>query len=161
MAVTSKWIAAFLVTSVVLNLLLIGFIIGKRGMPEAGGDPTRFYPRWVRTLPESRREALSPLLRSHMQQMRPPLRGLRSLHKDLRAAIAAEPFDADALRTTLADMRRQNGQVQLVSHSSFVDFVAKLTPAERLQLAEDVGRGKPRGANGFGPRGEHKPNETR
>ncbi len=42
----SKWIAILLVTSVVLNLLLIGFIVGKRAMPEAGTDPTRHYPRW-------------------------------------------------------------------------------------------------------------------
>ena len=37
----SKWIAVLLVTSLMLNLLLIGFIVGKRGLPEAGGDPTR------------------------------------------------------------------------------------------------------------------------
>ena len=157
----SKWIAALLITSVVLNLLLIGFIVGKRAMPEAGGDPTRHYPRWVRTLPEPRREALRPLLRSHMQEIRPSLRELRSLHRNLRAAIVAEPFDAVALNNALTAMRGQNDKVQVVSHNSFVDFVATLTPEERKQLARDVGRGRPRGGNGLEPDRGNRSNETR
>ena len=157
----SKWIAILLITSVVLNLLLIGFIVGKRAMPEAGADPTRHYPRWTRTLPEPRRDALRPLIRTHMQAIRPSLRELRSLHRNLRAAIVADPFDAAALDKALTDLRQQNDEVQVVSHQSFVEFVAKLTPVEREQLARDVGRGGPRKSGGHEPRPRHRINETR
>ena len=161
----SKWVAALLITSMVLNLLLIGFIVGKRAMPDAGGDPTRHYPRWARTLPEPRREELRPLLRSHMQAIRPSLRELRTLHRNLRSAIVAVPFDAAALAAALTAMRLQNDQVQVVSHDSFVDFVATLTPEERKQLARDVGRGRPRSSGGHEPKPGYRPgdrpNETK
>lgn len=168
-AVKSKWIAVLLITSVVLNLLLVGFITGKRAMPEAGGDPTRHYPRWVRTLPEPRREALRPMLRSHMREMRPSLRELRTLHHNIRAAIVADPFDAAVLDSALAAMREQNDKVQVISHNSFIDFVATLTPEEREQLAQDVGRSRPRGGSGHEPNPgngpgfapDHRPHETR
>ncbi|XOV84111.1 MAG: periplasmic heavy metal sensor [bacterium] len=157
----SKWIAALLITSVVLNLLLTGFIVGKQGKPEAGGDPTRYYPRWVRTLAEPRRDDLRPLLRAHMQAMRPSLRELRALHKNLRRAIAAEPFDAQALDDALLAMRRQNDEVQVISHQSFTDFVATLTPSERAQLARDMGRSRPHGGKAHAPKGKHNPDEAR
>ncbi len=144
----SKWVAAVLITSLVLNLLLIGFLIGKRGGAEMAGDPTRYFPRWVRTLPEPRREVLSPLIRNHMRSMRPSLRSLREEHRNLRAAIKSEPFDPELLRAALAAMRAQNEQVQTISHNSFIDFVAKLDANERRQLAEDVGHQKPQ----HGPR---------
>jgi uncharacterized membrane protein len=159
--VKSKWIAILLITSVVLNLLLIGFIVGKRAMPEAGPDPTRHYPRWVRTLPEPRRDALRPLIRTHMQAIRPSLRELRVLHRNLRAAIVADPYDAAALDAALSALREQNDKVQVVSHRSFVEFVAKLSPAEREQLARDVTRGGPRKSGGHEPRPGQRTNETR
>lgn len=139
----SKWVAVVLVTSLVLNLLLLGFLIGKRGGAEIAGDPTRYYPRWVRTLPEPRREVLAPMVRAQMRSMRPSLRGLREKHRNLRAAIKTEPFDPEILRAALAAMRVQNEQVQTISHNSFIDFVATLDANERRQLAEDVGRRKP------------------
>ncbi|MCR9260076.1 MAG: periplasmic heavy metal sensor [Pseudomonadaceae bacterium] len=157
----SKWIAILLVTSVALNLLLVGFVVGKRAMPEAGTDPTRVYPRWARTLPEPRRDALRPVVRAHMQAIRPSLRELRLLHRNLRAAIVADPFDATALDDALRALREQDGKVQVVSHNSFIDFVAKLTPAEREQLARDVGRGRPHKGDRHEPRPGFRTNETR
>mgnify|MGYP001816582271 CR=1 FL=1 len=157
----SKWIAILLITSVILNLLLVGFIVGKRAMPDAGADPTRHYPRWARTLPEPRRDALRPMIRTHMQAIRPSLRELRALHRNLRAAIVADPYDAAALDEALQALRGQNDKVQVVSHNSFIDFVAKLTPAEREQLARDVGRGRPHNSSGHKPRPGHRSNETR
>ena len=51
----------------------------------------------------------------------------------------------------LSAMRTQNEKLQVVSHDSFVEFVAKLTPEERHQLAADVGRVRPRGGGPHGP----------
>ncbi len=96
-----------------------------------------------------------------MRAIRPSLRELRVLHRNLRAAIVADPYDATALHEALSALREQNEKVQLVSHESFIDFVTELTPAEREQLARDVGRGPPRKSSGHVSRSGHKINEAR
>ncbi len=142
----SKWVAILLVASVVINLLLIGFLIGSRTVAPPGFDPTRGYPRWARSLPEERMEQLRPVIRQHMRSMRPALGKLRRAHKNLRDALTAEPYDAVMLQQALDDMRTENARMQALSHSSFTEFVGQLNAAERQQLATNMGR-----------RGRHKP----
>lgn len=136
----SKWVAILLVASVVINLLLIGFLIGSRSVGPPGADPTRGYPRWARGLPEERMDVLRPVIRQHMQNMRPALGGLRRGHRNLKQALTAEPFDPEALEQVLADMRAENDRMQTLSHTSFAEFVGHLTAAERKQLAADMSR---------------------
>ena len=140
----SKWATVALVLSLLLNLLLVGFLLGQRTHQHLGGDPTRGFPRWAHTLPEPRQETLRPLIRDHMRMLRPSLRDMRRQHATLAAAIGAEPFDAERLKEALASMRGANQQVQKASHAAFVAFVAELTPDERRILLEDIRRpGRP------------------
>lgn len=140
----SKWVTVLLITSIVLNLVLAGFIIGNRALPSVGSDPTRSYPRWARTLPEERRESLWPLVRQQHQAMRPTLRELRAHQRVLREAILNEPFDRQILSDALAEMRTRHDKMQTVTHAGFVDFVAQLTQAEREQLAKEMAHQKHR-----------------
>ena len=99
----SKWIIMALVISLIINLLLVGYLAGQSSKPKMFGDPTRMFPRWVRSLPEDRQQTLRPLVREHMNTVRPALRDMRRQHTQLRQAIGAEPFDADALAEELAE----------------------------------------------------------
>ena len=53
----SKWIAALLIASLALNLLFVGFTVGRsHHQPEM--DPGIAFPSWARTLPKPRRKEL-------------------------------------------------------------------------------------------------------
>ena len=140
----SKWVALVLALSIVINLLLAGYVIGQSSKPRLAGDPARMFPRWVHTLPEPRQQELRPLVREQLQVMRPPIREMRQQHRALQAAVGAEPFDAAALAAALTQLRQHHMQVQQLSHDAFVAFVGQLTPAERQALVEDLRAPKPR-----------------
>jgi uncharacterized membrane protein len=153
----SKWIVVALVISIGLNLALAGFLAGRRSADAVIGDPTQMFPRWVRTLPEERRDALRPQIREHIQTIRPLVRTMRAQHHQLVEAIAAEPFSIETLNSALADMRNQHSAVQTSSHTAFVAFVASLTASERTVLAADI-RNKRHGRPGRPPGpGPHSP----
>lgn len=155
----SKWVAVALFASVGLNLALAGYVLGSRGAPDF--DPTRSYPRWVRTLPEPRREALRPVVVRHMRALRPALNTLHQQHRALRNAIEAEPFDPAVLHEVLSNMRANHERVQQASHASFAEFVGELTLAERQALLSDMGKSRRRGPPHGGPKhfrgSQHRP----
>ncbi len=134
----SKWLIVVLVVSLAANLLLAGYLLGQGSQPRFTGDPTRMFPRWVRTLPEARQQELRPSVREHLRAMRKPVRGMRRQQQALQSAITAEPFDATALTAVLAQLRTQNQQAQQASHLAFVKFVTELTAAERQALVTDL-----------------------
>ena len=121
----------------------VGFVLGQSSKPALFGDPTRAFPRWVRTLPEDRQAQLRPTVSAHIGNMRPAMRQMRGQHQRLQGALRAEPFDADFLTATLAELRANHAQVQEASHSAFVDFVSQLTPGERQALVEDLRSPRP------------------
>ena len=147
----SKWLIVVLVVSIGINLALAGFLVGRHSGDAVRGDPTSMFPRWFRTLPESRRDELRGDMINHIKAMRPKVRLMREHHNALVQAIAAEPFELNALQEVLTSMRQQNMQVQQTSHEGFAEFVAQLNRAERQQLAADMRR--PR--RGFADR--HRP----
>ena len=139
----SKWLVVALCLSLVLNLIGVGYWVGQSSQPRFVGDPTRMFPRWARTLPETRQQTLRPMVREHMRAMRKPVRGMRHQHEELQNVISADPFDASALSAVLMQLREQNMQVQQASHQAFVKFVSELTAAERRALINDLKAPKP------------------
>ncbi|MEM7077273.1 MAG: periplasmic heavy metal sensor [Pseudomonadota bacterium] len=146
----SRWLVILLIASIAANLALAGFIVGQRSVgPLAGRDATPAFPRWARTLPDERRAALRPIVRDYFRSIRPRSSGLREHQQRVRSLIAADPYDAEALRGALTDMRGQQDTTNTAVHLSFVEFVSALTPAERQRLSEDMaqprmGLGPPR-----------------
>ncbi len=129
----SKWMAIALIGSLALNLALVGFMVGRATSP--GFDPARAFPRWVKTLPEPRRDQLRPLIREHFRTIRPQLAEMRSAQRAVNHAITAEPFDAEALSAALAQMRKVQQSTFASTDRSFASFVGNLSQAERQALA--------------------------
>ncbi len=154
----SKWVAVVLVASLALNLALAGFLLGRQGAPVIMGDSVQMFPRWVRTLPETRRAELRPQIIEHVRAQRPRVRDMRQHHQQLLDAITAEPFDIEALHLALNNMQAQHAVLQKSSHDAFAIFVSKLSPAERRMLAADMHRPRHR-PSGAHPRGPEQPLE--
>jgi uncharacterized membrane protein len=157
---SSKWLIAVLVISLGANLVLAGFLIGRTTSNVAptrmGPDPAAIYFRMLGYLPEQRREELMPIVRRHLDEVRPEIRATRVQLQRMNRALTAEPFDAAALEAEMAELRRLHARTQAESHRSFVQLVAEMTPEERAGLAEAFRRGPPgrRGEGTLnGPRG--------
>jgi len=143
----NKWLIGGLATSLIVNLLLVGFVVGRMtpgmAMPMRP-DPTMGIYRMIDFLPEARRDEIKGMLRNAGRSIRPQLRELRAVHRRIREAVMADPFVRADLENALSDLRERLGSTQVSAHQSFVDVVSQLTPEERAQLA-DAMRRPPRG----------------
>lgn len=136
----NKWLIGGLALSIVLNLLLVGFLAGRMapgmGIMPVRPDPTTGIYRMIGFLPEARRDEVKAMLRHDARGRFPELRQIRGSHRRIREAITANPFVRDDLEKALSDLRQQLGSTQVAAHASFVDVVSKLKPDERKRLAE-------------------------
>jgi len=163
----SKWLVIALVISVALNVAAIGFGIGlATGSPSWGRgiDPTAGLARLVRSLPEDRRAELTragtPAMSDGELRRRigTSLHHLRASQHTIARAVAQEPFDADAVRSALADFREHLAANQASSHQAFVEILGRLTPEERRGFLETMRPDKDRrGRHGTRPRPEGGP----
>lgn len=159
---TNKWLIGGLVLSLVVNLLLVGFVAGRMSgfgpAPGFGADPTAGFFRLLGFLSDERRATITPELRKEMGQIMPMLRKIHGDQKDVFEKLTADPFDPVALETALADLRENLTAAQIASHHSFVEMAKALTPGERKSLARAMRR-PPRMHGGMGEsdRRQHPP----
>jgi uncharacterized membrane protein len=136
----NKWLIGALVVSVIVNLLLAGFVIGRLSgigpPPPFGPDPAAGFVRLLGFLDDDCRAGITPVLRPHLGAMLPMLRTVRRDQHAVIEALTAEPFVPEALERSLGGLRAHLTAVQVASHESFVAMASLLTVAERKALAE-------------------------
>ena len=138
----AKWLVIGLVASLALNLALVGFLVGTESGPppwhRGAFEPVAGLPRLMGFLPKERRQEL---MEQHpRRRLRESLRDMRRAQRAMDAALAEEPFDAEALSTALARYRRHFADSQASSHAAFVAIAAQLTPQERRRFVESLRR---------------------
>jgi uncharacterized membrane protein len=157
----SRWLIAGLVVSVVVNLLLVGFVIGRMSgfapPPAFGPDPTAGFYRALGFLSDDRRAAIMPDVRKQMGELMPLLHKVRGDQHSVFDALTAEPFEPAALDGALADLRGNLAAAQVASHHSFVELAKQLTPAERKELARAMHRPRMRSMGGGDSEGRQHP----
>lgn len=150
----SKWLVAALVVSLVLNLVLVGFFVGRASGPplwtQVRMDPSFGLAQVLRFLPEERREALfgDEESRDIRRSLGRSMRGMRQHQRTIQRALATEPFDSDALTEAFATFRVGMDESLARNHRLFVRIAAELTPEERDKLRRALTRpmrGEPRG----------------
>jgi uncharacterized membrane protein len=143
---SSKWLILVLIVSLGANIALVGFLAGRASTLHLNPGPLDPMLGFARILPElatARHEALRPLLREHMHNLRPSIREIRRAQRQIGSTMLADPFDRSAMETALAGFRQKLGDSQQASHQAFVSLLEHLTPAER-RLLVDVLRREPR-----------------
>lgn len=143
----SSWLMVALVASLGLNLALAGFVAGRLSQPgpaPAAMDPSLGMFRVLRGLPEPRREALRPMVRDHMRELRGALRDMRRAQGRINGALAAEPLDPTALAEALAGFRQTLLSSQELNHALLVRLSERLTREERRLLIDAMSRGQRR-----------------
>ncbi len=134
----NRWMAVILVASLVINIGLIGYVVGLNSKSPPTFDPTRGFAIWTRTLPDERRRELRGLLREYGSDGQRKLRRLMRKNSEMQAALLAVPFDPEQLAEVLANLRQQGDEMQVHSHGVFVKLVSQLSDEERILMAEDL-----------------------
>ena len=148
----NRWLIAALVVSILVNLALGGFVVGRMTRdfaPMPGLHSMIGVARLVRFLEEDRRREVVADLWDRRQAVRQSLRAIRGAQRDIAAALTAEPFDEAALREALAAFRGRLESSQAGSHEMLARVASRLTPEERGRLARSLSR--PERHRGAGP----------
>lgn len=114
----TKRLFVLLAISVALNLVLIGFLVGRRVHPGGRSGPP---PPGL----EQRRGELGA--------------GRRAIHhagSEVVSALTAEPFDAPRLERALAELRQVTVGGQEAAHRALVELATRSSPEERRRLAQ-------------------------
>lgn len=113
----TKRLFVFLALSVALNLVLVGFLIGRRVHPEARRGPP-------------------PGLEARREELGAGRSAIRGASKEVTAALVAEPFDLPRLEHALTELRRVTSGGQEAAHRALVELASRSSAEERKRLAK-------------------------
>lgn len=139
----ARWLKLALVVSVALNLGVAGLVLGAR----LGDGPRRDMPRdlsfgpFSEALSDKDRRALRRDLMGRLGEFRTSREAARAEFAGLLAALRAEPFDPEGLKTALAAIETRNAERLELGRSLIEKRLVEMTPEERLAFADRLERG--------------------
>jgi uncharacterized membrane protein len=147
----SRSLAIALFASVAVNLFVIGavvggFVLAHRVHAMAPARPGMGpQPLWsaADTLPPARRQAYRLLLRDQAASVAQQVHQARQARRLAWEGLNAEPYDPAATAKNLSEARALEMQARGSIEQKIVEFAATLTPTERSELAEGLGRSAP------------------
>ena len=149
----TKVLALLLGISVLVNLLVIGSIIGFKYKSHRA-RPFPIHSGWItRHLDEDKRQQLKPVVRAHVMKTRPLRKEMRKARKALEAAILSEPMDLEKAAAAARTLQTLTVEVQTSMHEHMIKIMSELSPEERKRALKFThsgrgGRGGPGGPGG-------------
>ena len=139
--VTSKpGLGWLLMASLGVNLFLGGFMAARMYSAPAGPAPStqlEFFTRGIPPeLPPEAREELEDSIRVHRRELRRTLREYRQTQAEIRALLAAEEFDEEALDKAYQQLRELSTRIQGPIHEAVIEAVRGLDAANRQVIIE-------------------------
>ncbi len=140
-----------LTISLAVNLFAIGIFIGVvaiggHGFPPRGvdgfGPALQASPALMALEPTSRQLAIE-MFQENEDALREEARALRRAQREVVRAMGADPFDAQAARAALDDLRERTDSIQGVLHGYIVDLSRDLSAEERRRLSRTIFRAPP------------------
>lgn len=141
-----SWVGPALLASLVLNLFLVGLLLGPmlfhRPPPKearAFGMPSPFMgmlDRRSRSLPESDREAIREMMRAQFPNIRPYFPEIGEARIALADALASEPYDAEKIRAAFERLDKAFGGMSRALNESVIEGFSKLPADQRARIAQ-------------------------
>ncbi len=119
---------ACLVVSVIVNVFFAGLWAG-RFMRRAGRG---FGPE----ISETDSAPMRGIWKKRDALLRSRGEAVDAARRLVREALAAEPFNPEALESALAGLRAETGAAQIALHRALVDAAREQSPSERRRLAD-------------------------
>ena len=142
-----KWLILGIMISITINLIFVGFVIGKYTSGQKALTPTKSLiglPPYT-NLHRDRMDGKLFMERRHKQAaMRTRLAGIlaeiQPVQDSIEMAILARPYDQQALEQAFLDFRKLLGISQEQSHRLLVEDISSMTYDERAQFVEQAQR---------------------
>lgn len=143
-----RWMTVLLVSSLALNLLVVGVAVGTVLRLKDGDHteaPPGFGPALYRALPKDDRKAL----RGELSALREKdLRGRRQDFQALSLALRRVPFDPFAVEVLLQQQSQATAELQLALQTQWLARVTAMSDAERQSYADRLQKIVERGPHG-------------
>ncbi len=136
-----RWWTVLLIVSLAFNLLIgaataTRFFVKERIERVTGAGYIQLVPRkFLADLPGERRRELLAVFREFRDEFRDGRKAARDSAAKLADALDAEPYDEAAVKAVAGEFARSGGGMIAHGVEAAVQFVARLTPDERRQLA--------------------------
>ncbi len=157
----SKWrliLGPILLASLMVNLFLVGGVVGDRFAPEATAPaatvvtesmtpatPARPRPALatpmrdaIAQLPAEERRIVNDGFALRRQETRAARERMIAARTRAREVMAAETIDPTTLSGALAEMRAATGALQTVTHGVLMDVTPRLSADTRRKLADSL-----------------------
>jgi len=141
---TTKWL---LITSLLLNLFLIGSITGgayklftNHQTNKAGQNTLRFAAENL-TLEQQR--SFKKTLREARREAKPLLESANNARTEVRKLIAAPSFNRESVEVALAKTREADRAVRMKIEATMLNFAESLSAEDRQKLAEGLAKKGP------------------
>ena len=162
---STPWIIALLL-SVLVNGAMLGVTLhsvsdgpwmdhrrgdgeGPRGMRGDGFSVRGF----LSALPPEYRDEAQERLRARRDEVLDEVRLVREAQAHVEQVLLREPFEPDALRAALGELRRARGSMESEVETAIIDILAELPPETRLRALQN---GMRRDARRGGPPDDHR-----
>lgn len=130
-----RWVLVALVTSLALNLLIVGSVAGAvwrfRKPPVWAGAVTPNLLGYASTLPPQRRKELWDATAEERRRVRPYRREVRAARDETVKALVAEPFERQRFLAAQVRQAEVEGSAREAVRNLYVKIAEKLTPEER------------------------------
>jgi uncharacterized membrane protein len=138
------WTMFLLIASLAVNLLIAGAAGMRYFYPErlerwSGASFTQLLPRrFLSDLPDDRRREFLDLLKSRREVFRQSRSGMRDAALRFAEALERNPYDEGQATQAIQDFTKLSTEMVDSGTLVTVQIVQKLTPEERLKLAQQV-----------------------
>lgn len=122
-----RWLYRALIASFAVNLLFIGGVGAAIWHHRHGPGPMGF----VKSLPQDRQTVVREQIEAARASLRPLRTSMREAWGNVKTAIAADPFDKQALKTALQRLAESDAKLKTSLSDSIADTAEKLEPGER------------------------------
>lgn len=148
----SRRVKAFVVASILLNLLLAGVVAGHA--VQRLGPPLKWREAVLSQLPEPKRALYESAMKEARRQNAPLADELRRAREAVALSLTAEPFDRQAYFERVAALQELENRRKMRMAEAVAGLAEHYTPEERAILAESLRRMPPKGHK---PRQEARP----
>ena len=142
-----------LLGSLALNLMMLG-VAGGAYLNGGGGPPRgvnfQLGPMSEALSREDRRE-IGKQIRRNIGRANPSASDRSAAYDNLIAIVQAEPFDRSALSMAIESQQRRQDALRTTALTAFVEHVAGMTAAQRIEFAERLKASSTRRGDGRRP----------
>ncbi len=133
----SKTITILFITSIVFNLLLVGYLAGN--YTRSGGivnRPQQSAPSWLKWIPEQQRRLIEQNFRGGRHENRELKNDMQKHHMLVIETITEANFDPSKLKQQLKEQRQRVFQLQEKGDERLVKKISGMPLEKRIDFSE-------------------------